>query len=217
MPEKSVGDKLVDDIKNSLTLKDARDAVSNAVDKAKGALGFAPDKPAPAPKPNTAWHDDMVRKANDSFKPQPQPSKPAPQPSKPLPKYKNGTDYVPATGPAILHEGEAVLNKRDADKHRAEKWSGSVKGELGGEDTKPPKKKIREIRTRKGKNGGYIHEHHHEHPEHHPMEEHISADQLGMMQHLMQHMGSGDPGSEDASADQAGAAAQQQPQPQAAM
>lgn len=37
------------------------------------------------------------------------------------PSYKNGTDYVPKTGEAILHKGEAVLNKEDADKHRGNK------------------------------------------------------------------------------------------------
>lgn len=28
-----------------------------------------------------------------------------------IPSYKHGTDYVPKTGPAILHEGEAVVPK----------------------------------------------------------------------------------------------------------
>lgn len=30
-----------------------------------------------------------------------------------LPSYKHGTDYVPKTGPAILHEGEKVTPKED--------------------------------------------------------------------------------------------------------
>lgn len=75
-----------------------------------------------------------------------------------------------------------------ADKH----WTGSVKDELGGEDGPKPKKEIKEVRTRKGKSGGYIHEHHHTRPEHHPMEEHTSADQDAMMEHMLQHMGGGD-------------------------
>jgi len=33
--------------------------------------------------------------------------------TKPLPSYKHGTDYVPKTGPAILHEGEKVTSAED--------------------------------------------------------------------------------------------------------
>jgi hypothetical protein len=72
---------------------------------------------------------------------------------------------------------------------------------LGGEREKP-KKTVKEIRTRKAKSGGYIHEHHHEHPEHHPMEEHTSPDQDAMAEHMLQNMGSPNPGEgQDASAD----------------
>jgi len=35
-----------------------------------------------------------------------------------LPGYASGVDYVPATGPAVLHMGEAVLNRQDADAWR---------------------------------------------------------------------------------------------------
>jgi len=34
------------------------------------------------------------------------------------PSYKTGTPYVPKTGEATLHKGEAVLSKDDADKAR---------------------------------------------------------------------------------------------------
>ena len=36
-----------------------------------------------------------------------------------LPGYLHGTPYVPKTGPAILHEGEAVLNRQQAERYRA--------------------------------------------------------------------------------------------------
>jgi hypothetical protein len=70
-------------------------------------------------------------------------------------------------------------------------WQDSAKGMAGA--PKAPRKQIREIRTRKGKSGGYIHEHHHMAPEHHPMEEHTSPDQDAMVQHMMQNMGSPSP------------------------
>jgi hypothetical protein len=63
-----------------------------------------------------------------------------------------------------------------------------------------PKKEIHEIRTRKAKTGGYIHEHHHTHPEYHKMEEHTSPDQDAMVSHMMEHMGQPNPGEADADA-----------------
>lgn len=88
---------------------------------------------------------------------------------------------------------------------------------LGGK-SKGPKKEVKEIRTRKGASGGYIHEHHHTSPEHHPMEEHTSANQDAMVQHMMQNMGSPNPGEADADAGQSGipAAAASAPNPAAA-
>lgn len=115
--------------------------------------------------------------------------------------YKDGTDRVHSTGPAILHKGEAVLKKEDADKYRAAKGNiFSAAGDSMGGRKKHPKK-IKEIRTRKGTGGGYIHEHHHTHPEDHPMEEHVSPDQDAMVDHMMANMGEGNPG--EAGADQA--------------
>jgi hypothetical protein len=75
----------------------------------------------------------------------------------------------------------------------------AVRHALGGSDSKPPKE-IREIRTRKGKSGGYIHEHHHTHPEHHPMEEHTSGDQDAMAEHMLSNMGAPNPGEAEADA-----------------
>ncbi len=116
------------------------------------------------------------------------------------PSYKHGTDYVPKTGPAILHKGEAVLNKHEAEQHRI---YGHTAEALGGEQEKA-KKVIKEIRTRRGHKGGYIHEHHHTVPEQHPMEEHVSPDQDAMVSHMMEHMGQPNPGEAEADAGQGG-------------
>ncbi len=128
------------------------------------------------------------------------------------PSYKDGTDRVPKTGDAKLHKGEAVLKKEDADKYREAKGKGmskesamkSVADELGGKSEPKPKKEIHEIRTRKGKSGGYIHEHHHTQPSHHPMEEHTSPNQDAMVSHMMDHMGEANPGEAEADAGQSG-------------
>jgi hypothetical protein len=65
---------------------------------------------------------------------------------------------------------------------------------------KTPKKVVREIRTRKGQSGGFIHEHHHANPEAHPMEEHTSPNDAAMAQHMMEIMG-GPPAAEAAPPD----------------
>lgn len=73
--------------------------------------------------------------------------------------------------------------------------SGWTEGSSGlGKTAKKPKKVVHEVRTRKGKTGGFIHEHHHTSPEHHPMEEHVSPDQDAMAEHMMQTLGSPNPG-----------------------
>lgn len=42
----------------------------------------------------------------------------------PLPLYEKGTDYVPRTGPAIVHQGEMVIPRRTADKIRSGQATG---------------------------------------------------------------------------------------------
>jgi hypothetical protein len=121
--------------------------------------------------------------------------------SKPKPSYKTGTTYVPKTGPATLHKGEAVLKKEDAEKYRSHLHGAAAA--LGADEDKP-KKEIKHIVTKKAKNGGYIHEHHHTRPEHHPMEEHVSPDQDSMVGHMMEHMGEPNPGEAEADAGNAG-------------
>lgn len=85
----------------------------------------------------------------------------------------------------------------DAYKDAAHQMSGADK------PAKPPKE-VHEIRTRKAKSGGYIHEHHHTHPEHYKMEEHTSADPDAMIGHMMEHMGTPNPGEAEADQGQSG-------------
>jgi hypothetical protein len=138
-------------------------------------------------------------------------NKTAPPPAH-TPSYKDGTDYVPKTGPAKLHKGEAVLNKEDAKEHRKEKGNDMSKesvmkeatSSMAGKKEEKPKKEVESIHTRHAKNGGYIHTHHHTHPEHHPDEEHISKDQDAMADHMLQNMGQPNPGEAEADAGQSG-------------
>jgi hypothetical protein len=76
---------------------------------------------------------------------------------------------------------------------------------LGGKE-KAPKKEISHIVTKKAHSGGYVHEHHHTHPDHHPMETHVTPDQDSMAEHMMQSMGTPNPGEAEADAGQGGAA-----------
>jgi hypothetical protein len=115
---------------------------------------------------------------------------------KPLASFKHGTDYVPKTGVYKLHEGEAVTPKEK---------NMDMMALVPGRSEEKPKKEVHEIRTRKAKSGGFIHEHHHTHPEHHKMEEHTSPNMKSAMTHLNDHMGDGSSAS-DVMADAAPAA-----------
>ena len=212
------------DVKNKII--NAKNNASAAVDKVAGRAQAAWNT-SPL---GTALHGGPTTYDNRGANLQvsaPKPKAPTGSPAKPtMPNYHKGTDYVPETGPAVLKKGEAVLDTKEAAKHRAAKgknmtkvnaMSGPMSGAadaLGGK-AETPKKEVKEIRTRKGKTGGYIHEHHHTAPEHHPMEEHTSADQDGMMAHMMEHMGTPNPGEADADAGQSGVPAAPAPAPAA--
>ena len=160
---------------------------------------------------DTSGHDQMVSNANASFankaKATPVKAPSAATPGK-MPKFHKGTDYVPKTGPAILKKGEAVLNNKDAAKHREAKMSkgtlASVSDELSGKAAKP-KKEIKHIITKKAADGkNHIHTHVHTHPEHHPDEDHVSQGNDGLASHMLEHMGTPNPGEADADAGQSG-------------
>jgi len=98
--------------------------------------------------------------------------------AKSLGSYEKGTDYVPKTGPAILHEGEAVTPAKDNPMNPYAKIA---------ESTKKPKKALKEIRVRKAHDGSHIVEHHHHHPAH-PMEEHTAKDMEALQAHMQEHV-----------------------------
>lgn len=86
---------------------------------------------------------------------------------------------------------------------------------LGGKKERKPKKEIKEMRIRKGKSGGHIIEHHHTAPEHHPMEEHTSGNDDQLANHVLQNMGTPNPGEAEADAGQSGIPEGAAPAPQA--
>lgn len=74
---------------------------------------------------------------------------------------------------------------------------------MSGHESKP-EKKIKHIATRKSANGGHIHEHHFTHSDAHPMEEHSTQGDDAMVDHMMQNMGTPNPGEAEADAGQSG-------------
>ena len=170
--------------------------VASPVQRVLGAIDKLP-VPLPQKKVDTSWHDDMVRKANQSFQQKPENAKP-----KTPPKYHQGTDYVPKTGPAILKKGEAVLNEKDADNYRATKGKDMAKDSkssrahsvLGGSHKSKSKKKgghPHRIEIRHGKSGGHVVTHHFA-PDEDGMtpdsEEHVIPDKASLMDHLDQNI-----------------------------
>lgn len=108
-----------------------------------------------------------------------------------LKSYKHGTDYVPKTGPANLHQGEAVLTKEEAKDYRAAKKENSMKNpyEMITKGDKKPAKEIKHIISHKTHDGKIIHTHVHHHPEHHPNEEHVSTSMDDLHGHMDNHFG----------------------------
>jgi hypothetical protein len=201
------GDNLVDTLKNTFVKP-----VQNVLDTV-GKVVPSSLMPKSKPAPSDPQHDQDVINATHSFGVKAGAGdKQPPVKAQTMPSHKNGTDYVKKTGPAKLHKGEAVLKKTDADKLRAAKGKGMAKnsamdavaGELGGKKEATPKKEIDHIKTKKAKSGGYIHTHVHTHPETHPNEEHVSSNQDQMIQHMMQNMGTPNPGEAEADAGQSG-------------
>jgi len=197
-------DNLIDTAKNTF-VKPVQN-VLNAVDKYTPSwLPGVHKTPAPDPNATKPTAKSLGWAVDDDKKPASTATKKTTTP----PKYEKGTDYVPKTGPAILHKGEAVLNKEDADKHREGKMATSkkydVSDELGGKKEAKPAKEIKHIVTRKAHGGkGHIHTHVHTHPDVHPDEEHVTSGDDEMAEHMMQNMGTPNPGEAEADAGQSG-------------
>jgi len=62
----NAGDDLISGIVDAISLKPMRDRVSDLAGKA--GFYFRKAVPVASPKVDTSWHDEMVRKANDSFR-----------------------------------------------------------------------------------------------------------------------------------------------------
>lgn len=77
--------------------------------------------------------------------------------------------------------------------------SDTVRHALGADDSKPAKH-ISHIVHKKSHNGDHIFEHHHTHPEHHPSETHTKRGDDEMVEHMMQHAGTPNPGEAEADA-----------------
>jgi hypothetical protein len=101
---------------------------------------------------------------------------------KPLPSYKDGVDFVPETGPAIVHKGEKITPAKE--NKMAKKWSDEIES---GERKAAPKKEIKEIRVRKTANGKHIAVHTHHRPEHHRDEEHGINSLDDLTKHFADH------------------------------
>lgn len=113
--------------------------------------------------------------------------------TKPLPSYKHGTDYVPKTGPAVLHEGEKVTPAKDNVSTVMDKITGGV-----------PAKVISHMVHHKNHDGTHTIEHHHTHSHAHPVEHHKLADMDAVIGHMQDHAGTPNPGEAEADAGQSG-------------
>lgn len=109
--------------------------------------------------------------------------------------YKHGTDYVPKTGPALLHQGEKVIPAKENKMNPYEKIT---KGDA------KPKKEIREMVHTKSHNGKHIVTHKHHHPEHHPDETHVMGDMSELHNHMEDHAGTPNAGEAAPAAPEAG-------------
>lgn len=110
-----------------------------------------------------------------------------------VPSYEHGTDYVPETGPAIVHKGEKIT---PAHANVTDKITGGV-----------PAKVVSHMIHRKHKNDHHEVENHHTRPEHHVKESHHfhGANALDQVHdHLEEHAGEPNPGEAEADAGQSG-------------
>lgn len=98
--------------------------------------------------------------------------------TKPLASYKHGTNYVPKTGPAILHEGEKVVPKEQNPYAMVKEMA----------KDKKPKKELREMSVTKSHDGKYIIKHKH-HSGAHEDETHVANDMSELHGHMDKHAG----------------------------
>jgi hypothetical protein len=78
-----------------------------------------------------------------------------------------------------------------------------LKHSLSGEHEKP-KKVVHKMHIEKAKSGGHIITHEHTHPAHHPDEKHVTKGDDELASHVLQNMGTPNPGEAEADAGQSG-------------
>ena len=192
--DNSAGDTFVKQLKDAVTAKSERDAIKNAPQRVSNAASDVATKVVNTGK-------NLIDRAKFYLSPNYNIGDKAPDgPHKP--SYKHGTDYVPKTGDAKLHKGEAVLNKEDADKYRAtkgkhmsEKSHGSSRAShvLGGKGKSKSKSKGKmpnRMTIRHGKSGGHIVTHHFEPDDTgvaEPDQDHVLPDKAALMDHIDQN------------------------------
>lgn len=153
-------------------------AAKQNADNFEKAVGGPPDMP----KANPPQAVDKIHK-NGKFGDKPGEKRiDVDQMTKPLGSFKHGTTHVPKTGVYKLHEGEAVVPKKD------NKMAG-VFDLVKGNDSKKPAKHIKTIVHSKSHDGKHVMVHKHHHPEHHEDETHIANDMSELHKHLEDHAG----------------------------
>lgn len=110
--------------------------------------------------------------------------------TKPLGSLAAGTTRVKQTGIYKLHKDEAVLNKKDAAKMRANRATASM-GKGGKKKSKKSKRHVHEMTIRHSANGGYIARHSFKQPpggEMQEPEEHTVPDVNALASHVQDNM-----------------------------
>ncbi len=97
-----------------------------------------------------------------------------------MPSYKHGTDFVPETGPAMLHKGEKVTPAKENMKNNM--YSKITEGDA------KPKKEIKEMRVKKTHDGKHVVTHVHHHPMHED-ETHVADTAKDLAAHMAAHAG----------------------------
>ena len=117
--------------------------------------------------------------------------------SKPLGSMKKG-GKVSKTGVYKLHEGEQVLTPEHKDKlKQALSLAEGALSKEAEKEPEPPKKEVKEMRMRRGVNGGFIVNHLHVHAHLHPDEEHVHPDMDSLHSHLEDHWGDPEDGEDE--------------------
>lgn len=164
-----------------------------SMDEAKKALNPPETPDANAPKATPPQHVDKINPKAKFGDKKGEVRLPVDQWLKPTTSYKDGTDFVPETGPALLHKGEAVI---PAEKNMA---NSDVMALVPGRTAKKPPKVRSHMTLESHEDGSHTITHHYTHPEHHKPKSHGLSNMDALIDHLQEH--AGQPNSGEAEAD----------------